>query len=198
MKSDELQICLKLAEHAAKEAGKFLLRRESFETKDSTARDTKLSADTDAEKIILDLIQSESNVPILSEEAGGDVPAGALWIIDPLDGTVNYSRDIPIAAISISLWNDGKPLLGVVYDFNRGEMFSGIVGGGACVNQKNIHVSLINTLEKAIIYAGFPVAADFTGSASWDQPRCHSHMWRRAGVMPILSGASEFGMSPPG
>ena len=113
----------------------------------------------------MDLIRTGSSFPILSEEAGGNYTSGPIWFVDPLDGTVNYSRDIPICVISISLWCNGKPLLGVVYDFNRGELFSGIVGHGASVNNRKIEVSRSTSREDSIIFAGFPVAADFSDAA---------------------------------
>jgi myo-inositol-1(or 4)-monophosphatase len=161
----DLSKSLQLAEEAATRAGKYLLRREALDELSMKNRDTKLRADTESEKIILDLIRAGSSFPILSEEAGGDIKSGPIWFVDPLDGTVNYSRDLPICVVSISLWCDGVPLLGVVYDFNRGELFSGIVGHGASINKRKIEVSRSTSRNDAIIFAGFPVATDFTDVA---------------------------------
>jgi myo-inositol-1(or 4)-monophosphatase len=162
---EDLSKILLLAENAATSAGKYLLRREALDATSTKNRDTKLRADTEAEKIILDLIRAGSSFPILSEEAGGDFKSGPIWFVDPLDGTVNYSRGLPICVVSISLWSDGKPLLGVVYDFNRGELFSGIVGHGASINSRKIEVSRSTSRDNAIVFAGFPVATDFTDAA---------------------------------
>src|SRR5206468_101605 len=81
-----------------------------------------------AETRILDRLGRESGLAILSEERGvveGRTPGTLRWIVDPLDGTVNYARGIGFAAVSIALWDGDAPVLGVVHDFGRKETFSG-------------------------------------------------------------------------
>lgn len=161
----DLPLNLQIAQQAALAAGKLLAKNASFVIKESSSRDSKLSADTDSENVILDILRSQSTFPILSEEAGGELVSGPIWIVDPLDGTVNYSRGIPIGAVSISLWNSGQPLLGVVYDFTRDELFTGIVGIGARLGEHKIDVGTTSAKEHAIVFTGLPIAQDFSSAS---------------------------------
>ena len=118
-----------IASFAAKEAGKILINNKNKLniTKNSNERDTKLIADITSENLIKDIIKSESDYPILAEESGassGDM-GDTYWVIDPLDGTANYNRDIPICCVSIGMVKNLKPLLGVIYDFNNNDMYIG-------------------------------------------------------------------------
>jgi len=160
---------LKIAIQAASAAGKFLLdnSKSIIEVDKEEGRDIKLKADRNSERIILDFLKKGSDFPILSEEKGAIGTDGAefKWIVDPLDGSLNYMRGIPLACVSIGLWKDTEPILGVVYDFNRSELFSGIVGSGAWLNDRKICDSTIDKKEKAVLCTGFPVSTDFsTGS----------------------------------
>lgn len=78
------------------------------------------------------------------------------WIIDPLDGTTNFIHGIPTYAISIALYEDDKPVIGVVYEINRGEMFYAYKGGLAYLNGKEIHVSKNPDLKSSLLATGFP------------------------------------------
>lgn len=87
---------------------------------------------------------------------------GFVWIVDPLDGSLNFLRGIPLSCISVGLWKNNKPLLGVVYDFNKKEIYSGIAGRVAWCNKKKIKVSRVLNKKNAIICTGFPVSSDFS------------------------------------
>lgn len=162
-----LAIWLELAVGATRSAGKLLLGHGKDAVTDDSGRDIKNLADVEAEKIILDKLNN-SGIPILSEEKGesGGSPGTGLaalkWIVDPLDGTLNYTYGIPFCCVSVSLWEDDKPVLGVVYDFNRDELFSGIVGKGAWLNDTPIKPSEIFIAENAVLATGFPVNRDFS------------------------------------
>lgn len=78
------------------------------------------------------------------------------WIIDPLDGTTNFTHGIPVFAISIALMKRGQLVLGVVYEVNRDECFHAIKGQGAFLNHMPIKVSPVKTLEKSLLATGFP------------------------------------------
>ncbi len=78
------------------------------------------------------------------------------WIIDPLDGTTNFIHGIPTYAISIALYEDNQPVIGVVYEINRGEMFSAYKGGAAYLNGKEIRVSANENLSQSLLATGFP------------------------------------------
>ncbi|MDR6785145.1 myo-inositol-1(or 4)-monophosphatase [Pedobacter africanus] len=78
------------------------------------------------------------------------------WIIDPLDGTTNFIHGIPTYAISIALYEADKPVIGVVYEINRGEMFYTYKGGPAFLNNKPIRVSSRDKLSGCLLATGFP------------------------------------------
>jgi myo-inositol-1(or 4)-monophosphatase len=151
---------LKIATDTARLAGKFLRDNKSIKIISEDKRDLKLNADLDSETIIFKRLLK--HYPILSEENGGFLSdKSPMWVVDPLDGTVNYSRKIPLSCISIALWNKKKPVLGVIYDFFRDELFSGVVGFGAKLNDKKISVSKIKKKSKSVIFTGFPVEFSF-------------------------------------
>ncbi|MBF0504267.1 MAG: inositol monophosphatase [Candidatus Omnitrophica bacterium] len=129
-------------------------------------RDIKLEADYELERVIIENIVRKSDYPILSEERGMVARQGGRgsyrWIIDPLDGTLNFYRGIPMSCISIGLWKDMEPLLGVVLDFNRQEIFTGCVGRGAWLNGVGVKVSPVTEKSKAVLCTGFPISSDFS------------------------------------
>jgi myo-inositol-1(or 4)-monophosphatase len=81
---------------------------------------------------------------------------GYRWIIDPLDGTTNFTHSMPLFAISIGLAMGDNVVLGIVYEVNRKEMFHTIEGGAAYCNDKVIRVSPINTMQESLLATGFP------------------------------------------
>ncbi|WP_316821268.1 inositol monophosphatase family protein [Pedobacter gandavensis] len=93
---------------------------------------------------------------ITEEETINTVGKVYNWIIDPLDGTTNFIHGLPTYAISIALYEDGQPVIGVVYEINRGEMFSTFKGGAAYLNNKEIRVSSRTALSETLIATGFP------------------------------------------
>ena len=87
-------------------------------------RDIKLKADLESERVIKEYLLANSNFPILAEESGANQDLGGFfWVVDPLDGTSNYSRDFPICCISIALIYEEEIALGVINDFNRGSLY---------------------------------------------------------------------------
>jgi len=155
-----------IAKEAALLAGRFLERnRESnIEISEESMRDIKITADFEAERIILAYLKDKSNFSILSEENGLFVGSDQrfIWIIDPLDGSLNYMRGIPLCCVSIGLWQDKSPVLGIVYEFMRSELFSGIVGKGAWLNDNPIKISSVDKRERAILCTGFPANTNFS------------------------------------
>lgn len=124
----------------------------------------KLYADlvTDADRASEDLIVAaiRERFPdhaILAEE-GSDIPgaSGYTWVIDPLDGTMNYFHGLPIWSVSIALLSAGAPLLGVVYDPTRDELFSAERGRGAFLNGRRLYVSRTARLAESLLTTGFP------------------------------------------
>ncbi len=78
------------------------------------------------------------------------------WIIDPLDGTTNFIHGIPTYAVSVALYEDGEPVIGVVYEINRGELFYAYKGGAAYLNNKEIRVSQRTKVADTLLATGFP------------------------------------------
>lgn len=165
---------LQLAKEAARAAGARLskIMRGHKEVLSDTARDIKLQADRDAERIILDLLQEHSTHPVLAEESGehGAPGEGPFWVVDPLDGTLNFSRGIPMCCVSIALVERQSPLLGVIYDFNHEELFFGIVGGPSGILDRDgverpLAVSAVRDSRKGILATGFPANRDYGDAA---------------------------------
>ena len=93
---------------------------------------------------------------ITEEETINTVGKKYTWIIDPLDGTTNFIHGIPTYSISIALYEEHQPVIGVVYEINRGEMFSTYKGGAAYLNLKEINVSSNANLSQSLLATGFP------------------------------------------
>lgn len=122
-------------------------------------KDISIAADKELNRRLMKFFSSKSSYPILSEEADEQFDffnnSSRIWIIDPLDGSMNFSRGIPVHCISIALWEDGEPLYGMIYDFNRDELFEGDKRR-AFLNGKRIHVSSIRKTEDGVLTTGFP------------------------------------------
>ncbi len=114
--------------------------------------------DRAAERAILEVLAVlRPDDAILSEEEGGKTePEGRRWIIDPLDGTVNFVHAIPHVSVSVGLWDGSVPVAGAVLDVMRGEVFSAAKGEGAFLGEEPIQVSGRTSLGECIIATGFP------------------------------------------
>ncbi len=93
---------------------------------------------------------------IAEETAANAQPEGLVWIIDPIDGTVNFIHGIPHFCISIALVDQSEILMGHIYQPSTGDMWSAIKGEGAWYNGKTMQVSATTKLDEAIIATGFP------------------------------------------
>ena len=129
-------------------------------------RDIKLQADIESENIIKKYLKDNSDLPILAEESGANEDLGSsYWVVDPLDGTSNYSRDFPICCISIALIHENKIILGVINDFNRNIIFEGSTETPAMMNSKPISVSDISDKTKATLATGLPAKGSYEDKA---------------------------------
>ena len=158
---------LKLAEMTCRAAQVRLAEtsRDARELDVSIGREWKINADKLLESVIVSHLRSESDYPILSEESGFQKGAGEeYWIVDPLDGSANYFRGLPIYCISIGLWKNNQPILGVVLDPHNKQLFSGIVGGGAKCNGCEIRVRKKLDVDplSSVLCTGFPAGLDHT------------------------------------
>lgn len=94
---------------------------------------------------------------IVAEEGGGaDGGSAYTWLIDPLDGTTNYVHGFPFFCVSLGLLHNDAPLLGVVFDPVRDELFTAVRGAGARCNGRRLRVSATTTLDAAFLSTGFP------------------------------------------
>lgn len=98
---------------------------------------------------------------MLGEEGGSSEPTARLtWVIDPLDGTVNFLYGVPLFAISVAAAVDGEVVAGAVLDVLRDELFSAHLGGGARCNGEPIAPSRCAALEQALVLTGFSYHAE--------------------------------------
>ena len=124
----------------------------------STSIDLVTEIDKKSEQMIIEFIQK--NYPthaILAEESGlGGGEAEYLWVVDPLDGTTNFSQGLPIFAVSIALQYQSETVLGVVYAPVVEQLFTAVKGHGAFLNGKRLQVSSKTDLAKSVLATGFP------------------------------------------
>jgi len=124
----------------------------------SSEYDLVTNIDLQSEQALIERIKREfPGHAILSEESGvleGD--SEYLWIIDPLDGTVNYAHRYPVFSISLALQYCGEIVVGVVYVPAFNELFEAVKGQGAYLNGVKLQVAEVNELSKAILATGFP------------------------------------------
>ena len=149
---------LDAAEKAARAAGKLL--RDNFQQQQRVnafaAHDIKLEIDVQAQEVIGKLLLEEFPAHALYGEEGivGDQSSEHQWIVDPLDGTVNYFYGIPHFCISIALRLHNEIVVGVIYDPIRGEMWTGQRGDVSKLNGAPIHVSDRADLAESVISIG--------------------------------------------
>lgn len=115
-------------------------------------------ADHASEKAIIEVIKNDfPDHFILSEEAGEIATDSSYkWIIDPIDGTVNFAHGIPLCCVSVALEHDGEMVMGVVYNPFINEFYFAQKGYGATLNDKKIRVSEENSVASACLVTGFP------------------------------------------
>jgi myo-inositol-1(or 4)-monophosphatase len=124
-------------------------------------KDFTTEVDTQSETLIKALIgRYFPSHGFLGEEQGVSGQSNFQWIIDPIDGTFNYTFGLPYFAVSIALVHDGVPLVGVVYDPYHEELFFSQRGGGAWVNTRAARTSDRKKLEDAIVGMDFSYDAD--------------------------------------
>ncbi|MDX6252274.1 MAG: monophosphatase [Kribbellaceae bacterium] len=161
MTAENAQDLLKLATEVATEAARLIVERRRgtitvADTK-STATDIVTAVDRESEELIrARVLEARPDDSFLGEE-GDDVngSSGVRWVVDPIDGTVNYLYDIPTYAVSIAVEYDGRTVAGVVVDAPKGEVFTATLGGGAFLDGRPIQVSDCADLSKALIGTGF-------------------------------------------
>ncbi len=151
-----LQVALRAADRATETHRAVAAAGFSVATK-KAEHDRVTDADYRAEAAIIDVIREEyPDHNVVAEEGTYEVTSSPYrWIIDPLDGTLNFSRGIPFYSVSIGLMHEDSLLLGVVKDSFRNETFSALRGHGAFLNGARIRTSEIDRYEHSIVISGF-------------------------------------------
>lgn len=168
MQKEFLDFTLNLAQEVAKiQMSYFRSDNLGIQTK-SNIFDVVTRADKESEDFIANAIAKHyPDHQILGEEGGyrGKQESDYLWVVDPLDGTTNYSQGLPMFCISIALQYKGETIVGVVYAPYVNELFTAVKGDGAYMTygsgeSQRIHVSRKQTLGPSVIATGFPYDKD--------------------------------------
>lgn len=158
----ELLDVIQVAAQAAVQAGTLLQERyaQPHQITHKGAIDLVTEVDLASEELIISLL--ENNLPgimVMAEEsftADDELPAGPVWIIDPLDGTTNFAHNFPWFAVSIAFYDRGRSRAGVIYNPVQQELFCATLAGGAWLNDNRIEVSTVASLQNALVATGFP------------------------------------------
>lgn len=156
MDEESTHTLLETAEAAARKAGALL--REQWQQprrlEKKGFRDWVTDADYASQQIMIDFIQRRHpDHGFQAEEADDELPTtgDVIWLVDPVDGTTNFSRQQPNFSITLAAVAADHVQAGVVYDPIRDEMFSAAVGGGSALNGQEIAVSDVGALERSIV-----------------------------------------------
>ena len=175
--SPNLNIMIKASEKASKVLIRDFGEIEKLQVSNKGPTDFVTNADIKVEKIIIDeLKKAKPNYSIISEENGIEInkDKNNTWIIDPIDGTVNFLHGIPHFAISIALKKENEIVSGLIYDPIKDEMFFGEKNNGAFFNNERIRVSKKNKLSDCLFATGGKIVSDYSflyrksGSAALD------------------------------
>jgi myo-inositol-1(or 4)-monophosphatase len=167
---------LNAAIEAALQAGEFLRQNygKANTLRYKSAIEIVTELDGQTEQIIAQRLQREfPHYGFLGEEGHRQESQAGYWVVDPIDGTTNYVRRIPVFAVSIGLVVEAEAVVGVIYQPMTNELFAAFKGGGATLNGEPIHVSDVDQIGKALVGSGFPYDA-------WTTARDNLAQWGRA------------------
>jgi len=159
LKTLSLPTALAVAVKAARAAGKVMHANwhKPKHVNCAEAHDIKLELDVRCQALIEKILRGAfPAIPVLGEEGiSGDMNAAYRWVVDPIDGTVNYFYGMPHAAVSIALEHEQKSVVGVIYDPFTDELWTTVKGGPTRLNGKIVRVSTRGKLDEAIVAMGF-------------------------------------------
>jgi len=202
-----LSACLEAAVTAAHAAAAILQshahHRSDLIISKKQRNDLVSQADHDAEAVIIEILHERTpDMGIVAEETGGQPSGAASWYIDPLDGTTNFLHGVPHYAVSIALVAHAgttitgdqvlphdTPVIAVIYDPVREEMFTAMYGVGAWLNETRIHCSDAEDLAEALLATGFPFR-DFSFENQYT-PTLHHATHHSRGVRRLGSAALD-------
>ncbi len=184
--SEEL---LEIAVAAARPAGALLLERFRGPATGLSAKTSRTDlvsdADRAAERLIAEAILGArpGDALVAEEGAAADGGSGVRWLVDPLDGTINFLWGVPHWCVSVAAYDADGGLAGVVHDPNRGETFTAVRGGGARLDGAPIAVRPPTPVSEALVATGF----EYTAEARARQARL------LATVLPAVRDVRRFG-----
>jgi myo-inositol-1(or 4)-monophosphatase len=154
----ELETAVKVAQEAGQLVRDISEGDNNIKVEEKDVNDFVTNADKASEELIIKrLSDAFPEYDILAEESGlSETGDNHKWIIDPIDGTTNFTKGIPVYAVSIGLEVKGEIVAGAVYNIPMDEMFSAIIGEGSYLNGKKISVSETTNLDHLVIGTGFP------------------------------------------
>ena len=159
MKTVSIQSALATAVKAARAAGKIMHANwhKPKRVNSAEAHDIKLELDVQCQELIEKLLRRAfPEIPVLGEEGiSGDMNAEYRWVVDPIDGTVNYFFGMPHAAVSIALEHREQSIVGVIYDPFTDELWTAVRGGKTRLNGRIVRVSNRAQLNESVIAMGF-------------------------------------------
>ena len=161
--SANLNVMIKASEKASKILIKDFGEIEKLQVSKKGPKDFVTNSDLKTEKIIIDeLKKARPNYSILSEEEGvvNNKDKNNTWIIDPIDGTINYLHGVPHFAISIALKSYDQIIAGLIYDPIKDEMFYAEKNNGTYLNNQRIKVSKRNKIEDCLFVVGNKIDHD--------------------------------------
>ncbi|HTI33195.1 MAG TPA: inositol monophosphatase family protein, partial [Miltoncostaea sp.] len=180
---------LAIAEGAARSAGALLLERfrEPATGVDAKTSRTDLVSDADraAEALIARaILDARPGDALVAEEgAAADGGSGVRWLVDPLDGTINFLWGVPHWCVSVAAYDAGGGIAGVVHDPNRGETFTAVRGDGARLDGTPVAVRPPTPVSEALVATGF----EYTAEARARQARLLTS------VLPAVRDVRRFG-----
>ena len=157
---------LVLAVDLVRQAGAFILDARGTAADDvttkSTPTDVVTAVDRAAERLIVDaLLSARPDDGVLGEEGSETEGTGRVrWVLDPIDGTVNYLYGLPAYAVSLAAEVDGAVRVGAVYNPVLDELWTAVRGEGAWLNNRQLTGSSVSTLDQALVATGFGYGAD--------------------------------------
>ncbi len=153
---------LAIAEQAARKGGEIIKQyttNRNFDIELKGKNDLVTDADLETEKAILEIIRMAfPDDHIMAEETTEEnrILENRTWLVDPIDGTTNFAHGFPLYCVSIAMWEEYEPKVGVVLEVARDELFTATAGNGAYLNRKPIHISKVTNPENTLIGTGFP------------------------------------------
>ena len=175
--SANLNIMIKASEKASKILIRDFGEIENLQVSKKGPTDFVTNADIKAERIIIEeLKKAKPNYSILSEENGSEINKDKdnFWIVDPIDGTINFLHGVPHFGISIALMSNKEIISGIIYDPIKDELFYAEKNNGAFFNNQRIRVSRKNNLSECLFATGGKISKEIelnyrkSGSAALD------------------------------